>query len=71
MQWVKASDRKPQKKDADTYGIVLIRRQPVTAYALGRQLWIFSSRPFKDVEDNVEWLEGAGEPVDVSSTGEG
>lgn len=70
MQWVKASERKPQKKDADIYGRVLIRRQPIIARAFGRWLWIFSTRPFGDVEDNAEWLEGAGEAVEGNSTGE-
>lgn len=63
MKWINASERKPELKDADFYRCVHIRRE------LSPSVYCFNLRHFENVEDHLEWLEGANEPVDTESSG--
>jgi len=52
IRWVKASERKPTKADAEGYGSVIVRWD-------GDGKWNVMSLDFSDVSDYQEWLEGA------------
>lgn len=72
MRWVKASERLPTIQDADRYHHVLIRRKPsLRGVTVESGEWVFTTRPFSEVDPQsyIEWLEGAKEPVEGSSTG--
>lgn len=60
MRWVKASERKPQKKDGDIFGVVLVRRRPYSWNEAPEGSWLYGQRLVEiGVEDAAEWLEGA------------